>query len=302
MANLPDEVRIKNNPGRAGIDGIRVRGGFFGVATTAERYGLDDDVRRKGMQVYDEESGSTWRLLTNGPWNYDTSDWEEVPGGGGLPFPGTDRELAHFWKTAFTGGNLPILLEDLLLADPKLFVVNFATAPGQIHNLTLCWPPGGTLYEAYLIVNTGDGELAVSPTPGGAQIDDSDLPAIVMPRSSTFFRHLGNGIYYTHRLVPLAGVSARVATTFTNVPRVSCDFFCDLSGGPFTMLLHVTPLIGQRHTLKDMNGNAGTNNLTIDGNGLDIEQFTGGTASTLVFDQDGDSATLQFNGTFWNLV
>jgi len=80
MANIPDEIQIKNNPTKAGVDSKRVRGGFSTVATANERYNLDDDVRRLGMEVYDEETTKKWKLLTNGPWNYDATDWVEVGG------------------------------------------------------------------------------------------------------------------------------------------------------------------------------------------------------------------------------
>lgn len=80
------------------------------------------------------------------------------------------------------------------------------------------------------------------------------------------------------------------------------DFFCDLSGGAWTVKLPSNPSIGEKHNFKDHLFYATTNNLTIDGNGKNVEQWAGGTAPTLVLNRNGDSVALQYNGTTWSIV
>jgi hypothetical protein len=68
----------------------------------------------------------------------------------------------------------------------------------------------------------------------------------------------------------------------------------DTSGGAWTLTLPASPTAGDYIEVQDATGEWLTNNLTIDGNGNDIEG-----SATFVGDVDGDRAILTFNGTQW---
>lgn len=78
--------------------------------------------------------------------------------------------------------------------------------------------------------------------------------------------------------------------------------FVDATSSVITVTLPPTPTVGQWHKIKDYLGNAYTNNITISGNGTNIEQFASAPSSTLVLTQNYDAVELVFNGTFWSIV
>lgn len=76
-----------------------------------------------------------------------------------------------------------------------------------------------------------------------------------------------------------------------------------MTSSAYTVTLPSAPKAGEKHTIKDYNGKANTNNITISGNGNNIEQFGGtGTSANLILNQNYDAVTLEFNGTTWSIV
>ena len=94
----------------------------------------------------------------------------------------------------------------------------------------------------------------------------------------------------------------QLVSTAYGVQSTDADIFCNLSGGSFTVTLPASPKTSEKHTFKDYLGYAATNNLTISGNGKNIEQFIGTTSSTLVLNQNYDAVTLEFDGAIWSIV
>lgn len=79
--------------------------------------------------------------------------------------------------------------------------------------------------------------------------------------------------------------------------RPMAVYLLDSSGGAFTFDLHASPAEGDRVLLKDVARAAGTNNITIDGNGADIEG-----SPTLTIDVDGESVALAYLSGEWRIV
>lgn len=102
--------------------------------------------------------------------------------------------------------------------------------------------------------------------------------------------------------LPKLKQSALVISNNHTIIYTDGDIYVDLSSSSLTITLPNSPFLGEKHNFKDYNGDAATNNLIINGNGKNIEGFTGGTASTLVLNQNGDSVELGYNGIFWNIL
>jgi len=65
----------------------------------------------------------------------------------------------------------------------------------------------------------------------------------------------------------------------------------------FTITLPATPTLGDSYTIKDTTGNAASFNVTIDGNGNNID---GG--ATFLFSQPYAAAIFTFTGTEWSVT
>lgn len=65
---------------------------------------------------------------------------------------------------------------------------------------------------------------------------------------------------------------------------------------PFTITLPATPVLGDTYTVKDTTGNAGTNNVTVDGNGNNIDGI-----GTFLLSQPYAAATFTFAGGQWSV-
>lgn len=74
-----------------GIDGWR------NVEDATERDAITDERRRKGMIVGTKDDGNFWKLLTDGPWNYDSTDWD-------LFITGAGPITSGLWENI--GGNI----------------------------------------------------------------------------------------------------------------------------------------------------------------------------------------------------
>lgn len=102
--------------------------------------------------------------------------------------------------------------------------------------------------------------------------------------------------------VPL-GINRQIHSTivFANSPYtvLSTDDFLpvDVSGGAITINLPATPLLGKGYTIAHVNGNAATNNITVNGNGFNIIG-----AGTFVINTNFQELTVVFNGLNWTKV
>lgn len=73
--------------------------------------------------------------------------------------------------------------------------------------------------------------------------------------------------------------------------------FVNTSATANTILLPASPVAGQKHTIVDSTGTANIRNITVDGNGKNINQ-----ASTFVINLANGSITCVYNGTQWNIT
>lgn len=81
--------------------------------------------------------------------------------------------------------------------------------------------------------------------------------------------------------------------------------FLDSSGGGFTVLFPVNPEAGEQHLFKDFNFNLLANNVTIDGNGNNVEQpFAATVGATALLNKNGEAVTWEFFGTdlTWHIL
>jgi len=67
--------------------------------------------------------------------------------------------------------------------------------------------------------------------------------------------------------------------------------------GTTTVNLPATPLSGNEYTISDLKGNALTNNITINGNGFNIN-----TGAFALINTNNGSITVLFNGVIWNVI
>jgi hypothetical protein len=65
---------------------------------------------------------------------------------------------------------------------------------------------------------------------------------------------------------------------------------------PFTITMPANPISGDTYQIKDTTGNAGTSNVTIAGNGNNIDG-----ASSFVLTSAYASVTLTYTGTQWSI-
>ncbi len=71
----------------------------------------------------------------------------------------------------------------------------------------------------------------------------------------------------------------------------------DSTSGTVVLTLRSSPAIGETYIIKDVNGNALVNNITVDGNGNDIDGL-----STQIINLNYKSLTLTFTGAQWSII
>lgn len=95
---------------------------------------------------------------------------------------------------------------------------------------------------------------------------------------------------------PFKKMVVNVSTTYT-VLKSDDIIFTDSTGGAFTITLPITPLNGEIYAIKDTNGTAATNNITVSGNGKNIDGF-----STFLLNQAYAESSFVYNGTQWSVL
>ena len=90
-----------------------------------------------------------------------------------------------------------------------------------------------------------------------------------------------------------------VTLTSTNYTVLVSDYLIsvDAQSGPINITMPASPSTGAEFIVKDANGNAGTNNITILGNGHNVDG-----ASSFVMTSNYESITLIYNGSKWSIV
>lgn len=91
-------------------------------------------------------------------------------------------------------------------------------------------------------------------------------------------------------------ITATGPTTYALAAGVDL-VLCSTSAGAVGVTLPATPSTGQKVDIKDSTGNSPTNNITINGNGKNID----GQATFLINVSYG-SVTLMYNGAEWSIV
>jgi hypothetical protein len=86
-----------------------------------------------------------------------------------------------------------------------------------------------------------------------------------------------------------------VSTTYQVL--VSDEYIAATTSSAYTVTMPAAPTTGDTHTFKDVSGGAGTNTLTISGNGTNID----GSAS-IVLNQAYAAVTLTFTGSQWSVT
>lgn len=102
----------------------------------------------------------------------------------------------------------------------------------------------------------------------------------------------------TNKFVFNRGWRRNVTEITTTYPVVAMDDFIVVTtlAAPFTITLPASPSLGDSYTVKDGTGNAGTNNLTVDGNGANIDG-----AATFLLSQPYAAATFTFTNGQWSV-
>ena len=88
-------------------------------------------------------------------------------------------------------------------------------------------------------------------------------------------------------------VSSGTAPTY-NITNIYYNAITSATTG---VVLPPSPITGQRHIIKDIDGVAGASPITVDGNGNTIDSL-----STLVLNSNFEAATLIFGPTEWNII
>lgn len=156
--------------------------------------------------------------------------------------------------------------------------------------------------DAYTVsVTTSAGSADALHITGNGYIALANGPAVntittVMGQSSTALPTESAVKSYVDSLAALV-VSSNPGTNFT-VPVSSGDYYagCATNSGAFTLTLPLTPATGFRVWVKDETSNASNNNITVDGNGNNIDGST-----TFVMSVDKQGKIFVYNGTEWKV-
>lgn len=96
-------------------------------------------------------------------------------------------------------------------------------------------------------------------------------------------------------LVAEGGQIVKVTTVSTTYPVVNTDYLISANTGTaYTVTLPASPLVGRTFIIKDSSGNAGSNTLTVSGNGVNING-----AATFPINTNFQSLTVVYDGTIW---
>lgn len=175
----------------------------------------------------------------------------------------------------------------LSLNDTTLFFASTVTAP-TINQTTTGGSSGQALtVQAQNAVTTG-GNLVLTSGTGGTTNGSINLQvggtttASVVPNKFVFNK----------------GWRRNVTPITTTYQILATDDYVAITSivAPFTITLPAAPTTGDSYTFKDVGGNAAANNVTISGNGANIDG-----AATIVLTQNYSSLKLTYTGTQWSI-
>lgn len=135
----------------------------------------------------------------------------------------------------------------------------------------------------------GDGD-AIVPSGNGADL-------VLVGGSSGVNNGGGTGI--AGKIYFLGGQKITVFNITANYQVVESDYMlaCDSIAAPFTVTLPAVPQIGDQYVIKDATGNAGANNITVDGGAINIDG-----ALTYVLSVNYASITVVYTGPTWSII
>lgn len=91
--------------------------------------------------------------------------------------------------------------------------------------------------------------------------------------------------------------SVVVLNTSSTVSSFIKNILVDCSSSAITITLPLFPFISEVHNIKDINGHATINNITVNGNGYNIDNEI-----SYIMNTDFQSISIVFNGTSWSIV
>ncbi len=214
-----------------------------------------------------------------------------VFGGGTMTFTASTGVLT--WSAginllaAVTGFQWQIPAGQVTLLDGQLFYITVTRAP---QNNTTCLPTVGSFTPNQ---PNGDNEILVGIRIGtvvhfrdGFTIGDGQSKTVFDNTSS------GGGGGGTVNVWPVH----QTTISYTVLPA---DFIIAVGAisGPITVSLEASPALGHIVVVKDVFGSAATHNITISGNGNNIDG-----ASTFVVNLSFTSITLAWTGSQWSII
>ena len=98
---------------------------------------------------------------------------------------------------------------------------------------------------------------------------------------------------------PMSHVKANITNKITNYTILSSDYVVSVGtlSTPITLNLPSAPTNGDTYIIKDANGSAATNNITINGNGHNLDGF-----ATFVLTTNYENITVIYNGSTWMVM
>lgn len=106
----------------------------------------------------------------------------------------------------------------------------------------------------------------------------------------------GNDVFYSNTTTSNLYIPVTDVTETPFTPSVSDYFLCVDINGPSSIILPANPVTGRVYVVKDCDGDASTNPITITATGSTIDGSASATINT-----DYGSLNLVFNGTEWSI-
>jgi len=241
-------------------------------------------------KLFDFDSNSSW-LQLYGHNNCSSASIDNsiqsviIANGAGVTTAGTDTFL-------ITDGTL--LTPPIVLGSGKFLttkVQGFATKISQIGQIV-----GGSSGAVYL----GD----ITPTLYNYSLasDGATFTAInVISGGLGYLRNNNSSTaeWSDSQFMMVRGQRVNITSTSISYLVLSSDYIINVTGvaGPVTITLPASPSSGDMYIVKDGGGTAAIHNITISGNGHNIDN-----ASTALIDQNYASITFVFTGSIWSII
>jgi hypothetical protein len=189
-------------------------------------------------------------------------------------------------------GNLYILANDFQYVDPSQGVTTLKagkTIDDSLYNVASMQTGGAILYAS------NPAALAVAARLVSLDVNKGQQLSITESRR---FDAIGSFV---------SGVTQLASVTHANSPFTVIEaqqlIEVDVTGGVCTVLFEASPAIGAKHDVKNIAGDPGTNPITVNGNGHNVEDPASlqTFSSTVNLVTRGASYSYKFDGTNWVL-